>query len=378
MRGLLIAIIALYALGAHGQSLDEMRRAQSEARAQIERISTELKRTESSHRDAQGQLKLLRSKITERQKMIASIEGQLGLLDGQLGVLGKEQSEKASELQQAIRLYCSVMETYAAALRNCPRWGVQAARLRYYTRTVADTLAARAAVLKKLGADLTAQTMSLSERRAETVRLEAEQKTALTAMEAETAQAQKLAAELGQSARTLSDQQKQQQKRIDQLEAQIRAAVAKEVARTAGDGGLSAALKGLSKDFASNKGKLPNPLAWGSKLADGYGLNQVQKGVTLQNKGINLLSTTGDGRVVAVFEGSVSRVFAIMGLGQCVLVRHGSYFTVYSGLEQVSVTAGQAVSAGSLVGRVASAGQLHFELWSGSTPLNPAQWIKGL
>lgn len=379
MRSLVLAIIAtLFVGGASGQSLDQMRRAQNAARTEIERIATELKRTESSHRSAQERLNLLKAKINERSKMLASIEGQLRLLDSQLGTLNQVRSTKASEFQQAVARYCSVVETYAAALRNCPRWGVDAARLRYYTRTVADTLAERAEVLKKMGADLTAQTMSLSERRAETARLEAEQKTELTTIESETAEAQRLTAALGASAKTLSTQQKEQQKVIDALEAKIRSEVAKEVARTAGDGKLSVALAGLSKDFAANKGKLPNPLAWGSKLVDKYGLNQVQKGVTLQNKGINLLSTTGDGRVVAIFEGTVSRVFAIMGLGQCVLVRHGSYFTVYSGLESVSVATGESVAAGSLVGRVAPSGTLHFELWSGSTPLNPAQWIKGV
>lgn len=379
MQKFLMVVAAVVVVwSASGQSLDEMRRAQKEARAEIERITATLQQTQSSQRDAQGQLKLLRSKITERKKMLTSIEGQLRLLDGQLGVLNEQGSAKASEYQQAVRLYCSVVETYAAALRTCPRWGVHAARLRYYTRTVADTLAMRATVLKKLGTDLTAQAMSLAERRAETARLEAEQKTELSAIEAETIQAQRLTTELGQSARTLSVQQKEQQKRVDALETQIRAAVAKEVARTAGEGALSETLAGLSKDFANNKGKLPNPLARGSKLADSYGLNQVHKGVTLQNKGVNLRSTTGDGRVVAVFEGTVSRVFAIMGLGQCVLVRHGAYFTVYSGLTEVAVTSGEAVAAGSSVGRVAEGETLHFELWKATTPLNPAQWIKGL
>ena len=368
----------LWGVGANGQSLDEMRRAQQAARSEIERIAAELKQTKASERTAQEQLRLLRAKIESRQKMLASIEGQLKLLDGQIGVLSVASSAKASELLVAKEQYRTSVEAYAAVLRARAALGADAARMRVYARTVADTLAARTEALRRIGADLSAQTMSLEERRAETSRLEAEQKQELAALKSETDEAQKLAAELGQSARTLSSKQQEQQKRIDALERQIRAAVAKEVERTAGSEKLTEALAGLSKDFAKNKGRLPNPLAWGSKLSDRYGMNQVQKGVTLQNKGINLLSTTGDGRVVAVFEGTVSRVFALMGLGQCVLVRHGSYFTVYSGLEEASVAVGESVAAGTLVGRVAAGGTLHFELWQGTTPLDPAGWIRGL
>ncbi|MEG2865933.1 MAG: peptidoglycan DD-metalloendopeptidase family protein, partial [Mucinivorans sp.] len=63
------------------------------------------------------------------------------------------------------------------------------------------------------------------------------------------------------------------------------------------------------------------------------------------------------------------------GLGQCVIVRHGIYLSVYSSLVEVSVVVGDQISASTLVGRVVDGGTLHFELWRENTSLNPVEWL---
>jgi septal ring factor EnvC (AmiA/AmiB activator) len=61
------------------------------------------------------------------------------------------------------------------------------------------------------------------------------------------------------------------------------------------------------------------------------------------------------------------------------MLRHGNYFTIYSNLSGVSVSKGQQVSAGTPVGVV---GQdfdgtytLDFQVWNGSTPVDPLGWV---
>ena len=58
-----------------------------------------------------------------------------------------------------------------------------------------------------------------------------------------------------------------------------------------------------------------------------------------------------------------------------VMVRHGSYISVYTNLSSVSVRRGQQVSARQTLGTVNSDGILHFQLRKGTAPQNPAGWL---
>ncbi len=99
--------------------------------------------------------------------------------------------------------------------------------------------------------------------------------------------------------------------------------------------------------------------------------------VTLTNKGTNYVGKEG-ARARAVFDGEVSAVFSLNGLKN-VLVRHGSYISVYCNLSSVIVAKGQKVKARDLLGTVAKDDSgnytLHFQLRKETNRLNPEQWI---
>lgn len=70
-----------------------------------------------------------------------------------------------------------------------------------------------------------------------------------------------------------------------------------------------------------------------------------------------------------------------IGGEDAVLVLHGKYFTTYSNLNGVTVTRGQKVKAGTIVGKVAQGsdgeGQITFMVTnSNGSPLNPEPWLK--
>ena len=67
------------------------------------------------------------------------------------------------------------------------------------------------------------------------------------------------------------------------------------------------------------------------------------KNVRLDNKGINILGSAG-AKARSIFDGEVSAVFSMGGVTG-VMVRHGSYISVYCNLSSVSVHRGQKVSA---------------------------------
>jgi len=88
------------------------------------------------------------------------------------------------------------------------------------------------------------------------------------------------------------------------------------------------------------------------------------------------IDVTAGAAVKAVFEGEVQSVMNI-GDVQAVMIRHGKYFTTYSNLSTVSVTKGERVSTGQIIGRVGEIAQLEFVLSDDrNRNLDPERWLK--
>lgn len=136
----------------------------------------------------------------------------------------------------------------------------------------------------------------------------------------------------------------------------------------------------LSKSFTSNKGRLPMPITGDYQIVGRYGRYTPPglSGVVLDNKGIDIRGQQG-AQARAVFDGEVSRVFQYAGRF-IVMLRHGSYISVYSGLSSVSVSQGQKVSTRTPLGAVGvnSDGNyvLQFQLRNESSRLNPQSWVR--
>ena len=118
------------------------------------------------------------------------------------------------------------------------------------------------------------------------------------------------------------------------------------------------------------------PISGSYQVVNSFGQYNVEglKNVRLDNKGVNLKGQAG-AVVRCIFTGEVTTVFNYSG-STCVIVRHGSYFSVYGNLGSVSVKRGQKVGTGQALGTVASDNILQFQLRKGRTPLNPMQWLR--
>ncbi len=131
-----------------------------------------------------------------------------------------------------------------------------------------------------------------------------------------------------------------------------------------------------SKEFARYKGKLSPPTEKGV-LVERFGKHPhpAQKNLMVENKGVNY-QVSKNSEIKAVFNGVVTKVFFFQGLNNSVMIRHGEYYTTYSGLTKVNVAVGDEVKIGDNLGTINSSTQiLHFELWKGTTNLNPELWL---
>ena len=142
---------------------------------------------------------------------------------------------------------------------------------------------------------------------------------------------------------------------------------------------LTAEDRQLNGSFEQNKGRLPVPITGQYMIGSRFGVYDVpgMKGVQLDNKGTNFVGRPG-ARARAVFDGVVTSVFQFAGMKH-VMVRHGSYISVYCNLSSVIAQKGQRVKARDLLGTVADDGNgnctLHFQLRKETVKLNPEAWI---
>lgn len=137
--------------------------------------------------------------------------------------------------------------------------------------------------------------------------------------------------------------------------------------------------RALNGSFQANKGRLPMPITGSYFISAHYGQYNVEglRGVQLDNKGINITGQPG-AQARSVFAGEVTAIFSLGGM-QNVIVRHGSYMSVYCNLANCAVKRGQKVSARQLLGRVATDASgnctLHFQLRREREKLNPEPWL---
>lgn len=138
----------------------------------------------------------------------------------------------------------------------------------------------------------------------------------------------------------------------------------------------------IGKSFESNRGRLPSPVDNGS-ITEKFGRNYhpTLSGVEWNNNGIDITCNKGS-RVRAVFEGEVTTVFSVPGAGKVVIIKHGAYRTVYGNLAETFVSVGSKVSTKQAIGTLLNDGGVsvcHFEVHQvvGVNPitLNPSLWI---
>lgn len=131
-------------------------------------------------------------------------------------------------------------------------------------------------------------------------------------------------------------------------------------------------------NFAENRGRMSFPVSSGN-ITHYFGKrpHPVFKNIMEENMGIKISVPKGSS-AKCVFPGEVSKVF-VDGGSKNVIVRHGSYFTIYNNLSNVSVSVGQKVSAGTPIGVVAEdydgSYTLDFQVWNGTTPIDPLNWV---
>ena len=340
-------------------------------KGQQEKTALEGKQTEQQQvvQGLQKQQKTIQAVIADQRKKDAAINAQIDRL---IAIeVEKARARAAAEAKRKA-------EAQAAAQRRREELARRKAQAEAEARENARRI--EEARRKEREAELARQRAAEENRKAQELARKAQEEARLQAENS--AKAAREAAE--QASRQARAEQAAREAEADRRAAELKAKTdearnRKELAsarREASDAAtLSTVDRMLSGGFEANRGRLPMPITGTYKIVSHFGQYNVQglSGVTLDNKGINLLGKPG---CVArsIYDGEVSAVFGYGGMWN-VLVRHGAYISVYCNLKSVSVHKGQKVSTRQALGAVGADNILQFQLRKETAKLNPEAWL---
>lgn len=393
-RILFIVALLFISFGAFAQKTkSQLQKEKEENLKKIRETEKILEETGQQKQNSLGELIALNQRINQQEALIKSIQSEIhaldfdidqkseiiGSLEDDLTQLKKEYATMLQSAQRAsgkvdkllflfsaesfdqMLMRLKYMEQYSAARKD------QAEVIQRVQKVLADQVTETQAIKKEKNALLTDQIKQNNQ----LTSLKQKQNTLVKKLEKEE---KRLKSEIDNTRKAVAKLDKLISDIIkEEMERAAREARAASSAKTA-----EAAVK-LSANFEGNKAKFPWPASGIISQKFGRQNHPVLKRIILQNDGINI-QTKQNEKVKAIFDGEVRAVAFIPSIGNSVIISHGDYFTVYSGLKEVSVNKGQKVNTNQEIGQVLTnaegISELRFQIRKNTTPVDPEQWLK--
>lgn len=359
--------------------------------------------TSKKKRLTQQEVNFIREQIAEKEKEISVFKKAANAIGKDIKLTETEIDNRTTTLNELKRKYAFVLQQ---VYRNSMNTNKHHSFIEQnYLSRIADYRKAQARVIKGNINELENKKTELEEDKKETeaqLKTQAQLKNKLETDEEKKAQE---VAKLTEKEKKTKEQIELKNKAAQRLNQTIRKIIEKEIriarekaaalaaksttkstttvikkAPKADEAYLSPQEMALSNDFSSNQGRLPWPVLKGA-IVSNFGRHEHPsiKDIFIENNGIDLKTTPG-ANARAIFDGTVVTIFNLPTTQNCIMVKHGAYFSVYSNIVNTYVKAGDKVTAKQALGSIYTdptdnATKLHLEIWNGKDKLNPATWL---
>ena len=308
----------------------------------------------------------LESKQEEQQSVVTSLQKEQKTIKG---IIDKQmQRDKALNAEIDRLVAIEVEKARQRAIAEAKRKAEAARKAAEAERKRKEEELARKKAAAEAAARENARRIALAKEREERLKREAE------AASKKTEEERKLAEDAAREAKRVREETERRAAE-DERRHEREVAEAKKAKEEAPKMTMASEDLRISGSFESNRGRLPMPVEGNYRIVSHFGQYNVDglKNVRLDNKGINILGSPG-AVVRSIYDGEVSAVFSLGGTTG-VMVRHGSYISVYCNLGSVSVRKGQKVSTRQALGTVGRDNILQFQLRRERSKLNPESWL---
>ena len=374
-------------LGAplYAQSVKELQKQQRALQEEMAQTNKMLQQTKKNETATLNKLQLLNRNIRTQRALITNLTNEINALDGERASIEKRCDSLNNRLDQLRADYARlVRESHYTQLQQSPllfllsadSFQQMARRIRYlqefseYRRTQAEQI-------REVQAELQTQNDMLAQIREDKRASLNGQKRQQEQLARDERKQKQMLSELKKKKKTLTAQQQKQQKKVDELNRKIDDIIRRQANPQTT---LTKEQQLISGGFEQNRGRLPWPVEKGF-ISGHFGKHQhpVYEHVTIDNKGIYIQTTAG-AKARAVYEGEVTSCF-VTGNTYAVIVQHGNYRSVYSGLSRLSVKQGDKLKTKQAIGTIFAdpeqdnKTELYFQIYKGRDIQNPSLWL---
>ena len=372
------------------QSIADIKKKQERTEKEITYLNKLLKEARKDKSATVQKLNIINEKISKGKEMIRSLEGEVKFLEGLIADNETMKGRLESDKRRMLDFYSKmVYETWKKRgefnklmyIFSSSSFRQAYSRYKYFEQ-VQNYSKKQLRKIELTNDSLTAVNSKLSDLLAQKYEVQSDIAAQNGELIREQNEANSYISDLKKKEKELSRKLKVEMKNRERFSAELKkliAAQAKKSGSKTSDYKLTPEEKVVSTDFAKNKGKLPWPVEQGF-ISEKFGVNvhPVFKQVKLSNDGITI-TTSKNASVRSVFNGVVTEIMFIPGYNNVVIIRHGSYLTVYSNLVEVTVKKGDSVRMKQVIGKLAanekSNSTLNFQVWKDKDKLNPQLWF---
>ncbi|MBQ2541599.1 MAG: peptidoglycan DD-metalloendopeptidase family protein [Paludibacteraceae bacterium] len=384
-----IVLTVLLACGtlSAADTVKSLKKKQAELQKQMNTTNQMIQQTKKDQKATVNKLSLLNENIKTQKQLITTIGQEIDALDRQIANNTKQRGELQKELERLKADYAQLIrESHYAQLQQQPLLYIissenfqQLLKRVQFLERFAETKSEQARRIQEKTAQLNEKNTQLrSNLSNKQTSMRAQQREQDNLARDERRQ-QAMLAQLKQQEKNLGVKLQKQQKQAKQLDNRINELIRKQAEQQAKKG-ITKEQQLVQGDFEKNKGRLPWPIERGH-ISGQFGKHKhpVHERVIVDNKGIYLQTPQG-GDARAVYKGEVTSCF-MMGNTYAVIIQHGNYRTVYAGLSNLYVKAGQKVETKQKIGRIYTdpeqdnKTELYFQIYKGRDILNPSSWI---
>ena len=402
MRKILIGILALLlfaapapaqkkkaskATSSQSQSVKNLKSQREKTLKELEETKKMIQQTNSNEKATVNKLNLLNKDIQTRKRLIHDLNYEIQGLDQEMTRLSMKRDSLQADLEALKESYAElVRQSHYTIADESPLLFILSAedfqqmlrRVRYM-QEFQQFRKEQVARIENTQAEIDMQNQMLSENKSDKEEAVRTHKVQQDNLSRDEKKQKAMLEQLKKKKSTLLAQQKKQQKKADDLNRKIEELIAKEMSKSEGKT-LTKEQTLIAGGFEKNKGRLPMPVEKGF-ISGHFGVqaHPTLEKVTVNNKGVYIQTSAGT-QARAVYEGEVTSCFVMSGT-TAVIIQHGNYRTVYSGLSSVSVKKGDKVKAKQAIGTIYSdpeddnATTLFFQIWLNKNILNPEQWL---
>ncbi|MDH4471433.1 MAG: peptidoglycan DD-metalloendopeptidase family protein [Fluviicola sp.] len=424
---LLFAFLICSFMATGQKKSDQLQAEQNKLEKKLSTTKNLLEKVKSGTQNSMNELKLIDNQVKFREELVQNFDNQIRGAD--LTISSKDSEVKAlqSKLERLKAQYKKLL-LYAYKHRN--RYGkmmyvfsasnyFEAVKRNSYLKRIGEIQEKQFRIIRQNQGAIKTEITTIRSEKTKKERLLSEKIVEKEKILKDKEQKQKALDNLRKDEKKLMAELKKAEKQKDELKRRIKQAIEKEIAdaeakakkeakKTESGGskktetnsgssssGTTTAKKevaltetkesmAMGKNFESNRGKLPWPVAKGT-ITEGYGKNPhpTMANVYTNNNGIDI-GAPKNAQVRAVFEGEVTSVLNIPGAGKVVIIKHGNYRTVYSNLQDTYVSVGSKVTTKQTIGSLLPDGEgslstSHFEIHQivdgALVKMNPTLWL---